>query len=67
MTVAGRWKLMLQAEAAKRFGVIETDKDWRIVGFEEKPAHPRVSPIHPGKVNAPMGVYLFNTQLLVPS
>ena len=24
------------------------------------------SPIHPGKVNASMGVYLFNTQLLVP-
>ena len=54
------------SEAAKRFGVIETDRDWRIVGFEEKPAHPKVSPIHPGKVNASMGVYLFNTQLLVP-
>ncbi len=53
-------------EAAKRFGVIETDKNWRIVGFEEKPAHPKSSPIHPGKVNASMGVYLFNTQLLVP-
>jgi glucose-1-phosphate adenylyltransferase len=54
------------ASAAKRFGVIETEKDWRIVGFEEKPAAPRESPIHPGKVNASMGVYLFNTQLLVP-
>ena len=54
------------ADAAKRFGVIETDKDWRIVGFEEKPAAPRESPIHPGKVNASMGVYLFNTHLLVP-
>jgi glucose-1-phosphate adenylyltransferase len=53
-------------EAAKRFGVIETDKNWRIVGFEEKPVHPKASPIHPGKVNASMGVYLFNTQLLVP-
>jgi glucose-1-phosphate adenylyltransferase len=52
--------------AAKRFGVIETDKDWRIVGFEEKPAQPKKSPIHPGKVNASMGVYLFNTHLLVP-
>jgi glucose-1-phosphate adenylyltransferase len=53
-------------EAAKRFGVIETDKNWRIVGFEEKPVHPKASPIHPSKVNASMGVYLFNTQLLVP-
>jgi len=25
-------------------GVIETDKDWRIIGFEEKPAVPKESP-----------------------
>ena len=54
------------AEASKRFGVLETDADWRIVGFEEKPLHPKESRIHPGKVNASMGVYLFNTQLLLP-
>jgi glucose-1-phosphate adenylyltransferase len=54
------------AEASKRFGVLETDADWRIVGFEEKPLHPKESSIHPGKVNASMGVYLFNTQLLLP-
>ncbi len=29
-----------QAEAANRFGVLETDNDWRVVGFEEKPAQP---------------------------
>jgi glucose-1-phosphate adenylyltransferase len=52
--------------AAGQFGIIETDQKWRIVGFEEKPAVPKQSPIHPGKVNASMGVYLFNTQLLVP-
>src|SRR5450432_2741883 len=28
-------------EAAGQFGVIETNKDWRIVGFEEKPAKPK--------------------------
>lgn len=54
------------AEATGKFGVIETDKHWRIVGFEEKPAKPKLSHIHPGIVNASMGVYLFNTQLLVP-
>ena len=54
------------AEAAGKFGMIETDEHWRIVGFEEKPAHPKPSRVHPGKVNASMGVYLFNTQLLVP-
>ena len=54
------------AEAAGRFGVIETDNHWRVIGFEEKPAQPKPSHIHPAKVNASMGVYLFNTQLLVP-
>ncbi len=54
------------AEAARRFGVLETDQNWRIIGFEEKPANPKPSRIHPGKVNASMGVYIFNTQLLVP-
>lgn len=54
------------ADAAKQFGVIETDAQWRIIGFEEKPAVPKESPLHPGKCNASMGVYLFNTHLLVP-
>ena len=59
--------LEVDAETASgKFGVLETDSDWRIVGFEEKPAHPKQSRIHPGKVNASMGVYIFNTQLLLP-
>jgi len=53
-------------EAARQFGVIETDKDWRIVGFEEKPAEPKHSPHHAGYCNASMGIYIFNTQLLIP-
>jgi len=53
-------------EAAKQFGVIEVDKDWRIVGFEEKPAQPKESPHNPGRCNASMGIYIFNTQLLIP-
>ena len=53
-------------EAAKQFGVIETDRNWRIVGFEEKPAKPKVSPHKPTHCNASMGVYIFNTQLLIP-
>ena len=54
------------AAAARQFGVLETDEHWRIIGFEEKPANPKPSRVHPGKVNASMGVYIFNTQLLVP-
>jgi glucose-1-phosphate adenylyltransferase len=53
-------------EAAKQFGVIETDRDWRIIGFEEKPAKPKPSPHKPSHCNASMGVYIFNTQLLIP-
>src|SRR5207249_7022434 len=52
--------------AARQFGVIEVDKDWRIVGFEEKPATPKQSPHHPGHCNASMGIYIFNTQLMIP-
>jgi glucose-1-phosphate adenylyltransferase len=54
------------AAAAGKFGVLETDEHWRVIGFEEKPANPKPSRVHDGKVNASMGVYLFNTQLLVP-
>ena len=58
---------MPSQEAAGRFGVIETDANWRIVGFEEKPAAPKRSHLHPDMVNASMGVYIFNTQLLIPA
>ena len=54
------------AEAAGRFGVIETDANWRVLGFEEKPAEPKRAAHRPDKVNASMGVYIFNTQLLIP-
>ena len=53
-------------EAAERFGVLETDKDWRVLRFEEKPKEPARSRIHPDKVNASMGIYIFNTKLLIP-
>ncbi len=53
-------------EAAERFGIIETDQHWRVIGFEEKPASPKRSHANPAKVNASMGVYIFNTQLLIP-
>ena len=54
------------AEAAGKFGVLETAKDWRVTGFQEKPANPTPSATGSGKVSASMGVYIFNTQLLVP-
>ena len=53
-------------DAAGKFGVLETDRDWRVVGFSEKPAKPARSLVHPEKTNASMGIYIFNTQLLIP-
>ncbi len=52
--------------AAGRFGIIETDEHWRIVGFQEKPQEPKRSHFNPAKCNASMGVYIFNTQFLIP-
>ncbi len=57
---------MTPSDAAGRFGVMETDRDWRIIGFQEKPPKPKPSCFRADRVNASMGVYIFNTQLLVP-
>jgi glucose-1-phosphate adenylyltransferase len=54
------------ALAAGQLGVIETDREGRLIGFEEKPAVPKRSATNPEKANGSMGVYLFNTQLLIP-
>ena len=44
-------------EESSRFGILETDKDYRVTGFEEKPAHPK------GTLGS-MGVYVFNADVL---
>jgi glucose-1-phosphate adenylyltransferase len=36
------------------------------VGFEEKPAHPKQSPHQAGHCSASMGIYVFNTHLMIP-
>jgi len=53
-------------DAAGRFGVVETDASGRVLGFEEKPEKPKLSATNPSKSNASMGIYIFNTQLLIP-
>jgi glucose-1-phosphate adenylyltransferase len=50
---------------ATRFGVMELDSDWRIVGWEEKPADPKPSPRNPSKCHVSMGIYCFNRELLI--
>jgi glucose-1-phosphate adenylyltransferase len=52
---------------AHRFGVAQIEDDYRIVGFEEKPTHghPIRSRFDPAMVSASMGVYVFNTNVLL--
>ncbi len=50
---------------AGRFGIMEIDEESRITGFQEKPSHPKPMPSRPDRVMASMGVYLFNTRILV--
>jgi glucose-1-phosphate adenylyltransferase len=50
---------------SREFGVIEVDRDWRIIGFEEKPEEPKTVPGDPEGILASMGIYVFNTEILV--
>ncbi len=50
---------------AVRLGVCEVDPTGRIVGWEEKPSNPKVSPKDPAKINASMGIYIFNAEVLI--
>ncbi|MDP3787205.1 MAG: glucose-1-phosphate adenylyltransferase [Candidatus Omnitrophota bacterium] len=49
---------------ASQFGIIEVDRDSRILGFEEKPKVPKTIPQDPKHVYASMGIYVFNTSVL---
>lgn len=51
-------------EAANRFGVIEVDENFRMVGFEEKPANPKTIPGQPDKALVSMGNYIFKSDSL---
>jgi glucose-1-phosphate adenylyltransferase len=51
--------------SAPGFGVIEVDPEGRIVGFEEKPLHPRCIPGRPTHAFASMGNYLFGRDVLI--
>ena len=50
---------------ATRMGVLEVDEEFRVVGFEEKPASPKPIPGRPDVALASMGIYLFETETLV--
>ncbi|MFA0744875.1 MAG: hypothetical protein LASZOEIN_001674 [Candidatus Fervidibacter sp.] len=50
---------------ASRFGVMEVDENDKIIGFEEKPQKPKSLPNDPSHSLISMGIYLFNTEILV--
>src|SRR5476651_2440907 len=59
--------LPIRPEEASRFGVVEVARNGDVVGFEEKPEHTNLrSPFNPEMVDASMGIYLFNTDVLLP-
>ena len=50
---------------SKEFGVIAVDSDDRITGFQEKPDSPHTQHNKPDTILASMGIYVFNTKLMV--
>jgi len=59
--------LLMDPSECSRFGVVEVDGDSRITGFQEKPQQTNLrSPYNPSMVSVSMGIYLFNTDVLIP-
>lgn len=53
-----------RAEAAHQFGVMEVDRNQRVVGFQEKPADPKPVPGDENYCLASMGIYIFTARFL---
>ena len=59
--------IQIAPHEARRFGVAKIGPDHRVTGFEEKPQHgnPVRSVFNPDMVSASMGIYIFNTDVLM--
>jgi glucose-1-phosphate adenylyltransferase len=49
----------------RRFGIVSIDPNERVIGFNEKPAHPTPVPGSPEVALASMGIYIFKADLLM--
>ena len=59
--------LPIEPDEVSQFGVVEVAKNGEVTGFVEKPKETAIrSPFNPEKVDASMGIYLFNTDVLLP-
>ena len=56
--------LRVSPREATQFGVMQIDSDHRVVGFEEKPQHPKTTPEDPSVCLASMGIYVFRAEFL---
>jgi glucose-1-phosphate adenylyltransferase len=52
-------------EDGRRFGIVAVDETDRVTGFLEKPKDPPAMPGQPHLALASMGIYVFNSELLV--
>jgi glucose-1-phosphate adenylyltransferase len=60
--------ILFEPAETKHFGVVEIDRTGRVVGFQEKPETTELrSPYNPRMVSASMGIYIFNTDVLIPA
>jgi glucose-1-phosphate adenylyltransferase len=60
--------LPIDPSEVSRFGVVEVAKNGEVVGFDEKPKTTKMrSPFNPEMVDASMGIYIFNTDVLLPA
>jgi glucose-1-phosphate adenylyltransferase len=60
--------ILIDPSDSSRFGVVDVDREARVVGFEEKPRTTQLrSPFNPNMCSGSMGVYLFNTDVLLPA
>ncbi|MBE9550507.1 MAG: glucose-1-phosphate adenylyltransferase [Proteobacteria bacterium] len=50
---------------AHRFGIVEVDENFRVIGFKEKPKDPKTIPGDPEHVLVSMGIYLFQKGALI--
>lgn len=64
VTVAAR---PVPREQASSFGVIVTDREKHITGFQEKPANPVPMPKDPDRAYVSMGNYIFSKDVLIDS
>lgn len=61
LTVCG---IRVPIAEASRFGVIEVDENYQMIGFEEKPANPIPLPSDPTQALVSMGNYVFQSDTL---